>query len=154
VIEATSQAREARIGAFRSRVEYAPHTVMTHRLRKWRYIPADPFADEPEVLRRLGISPATCRRVDAFWEVAGDAVYLRVQPACDDPYREAGLYARWAGLEGPILLLLGLPDREPVSRVLFEAVMSAFADCGLLDDCDWQDGLSSEFLRVAGQGVG
>lgn len=118
----------ARLRAFRERAEYAPHTVMRHRERRWRYIPGDPFADESEVLERLGLTPERCRSVEAFWEMEDDAVLLRVQPACDDPVREAGLYLRWVGDEHPSLVLLGLSDREPVSRALFEVVMSAFAD--------------------------
>ena len=48
--------------------------------------------------------------------------------ACDDSEKPSGCYARWVGGERPVLLLLGLPNREPITRDVFEDVMCGFAE--------------------------
>ena len=51
-----------RVSDFSLRIDYSPDSVYAHRERDWRYIPIHPFADEPEILNRLELTPPDCLR--------------------------------------------------------------------------------------------
>ena len=45
------------------------------------YVAVNPFADELELLERLGISPEICTKVDCYWKRDGDVYFLQVESA-------------------------------------------------------------------------
>lgn len=61
---------------FRQRADHAPADVYRHPRLNCEYVPVHPFGDEPKVLRRLGLRPEDCVRVDAWWGISGDATLL------------------------------------------------------------------------------
>ncbi len=110
---------------FQRRAEYAPAEVYQHRIHGWKYIPLHPFADEPEVLARLGLRPEECLAADAWWAVDGDAALLECR-VIGGARRSSGLIfqprqtpsPRWLPIQGTV-------DSPYVTRVVFEGLMES-----------------------------
>ena len=118
---------------FRRRADYAPQKVYRHRTREWEYIPIHAFADEPELLASLGLSPADCRSADAWWGIDGDATLLESMIAALSP-RPPGLYAKATPREALGVYLVAVLDAPCVTRAAFEDAMTRFADAGFPND--------------------
>jgi hypothetical protein len=93
-------------------------------------LPIHPFADEADLLVRLGVSPDDCRGVDAYWEVNGDVCVVEVWSAAD----RLGLFYRWSVGKLPILHLAARVADPFVTRPSFERIMSQFIAAGVPAD--------------------
>ena len=121
--------QQARVDDFQARVDYSPDSVYCHRAHNWRYIPIHPFADEPEILERLEISPAACYSVDAYWEIQGDVVFL--ETICERvANRPAGNYIRTRTGGGNVAH--SVLTQPTITRISFEDTMKEFFMSGHL----------------------
>lgn len=113
---------DERVADFQARVDYSPDSVYRHRAHQWRYIPIHPFADEPDILGRLEITPASCIRADAYWEIEGDVVFFETM--CDrDSNRPVGSYIRTRSEGGNVAY--GILADSTITRSAFEDTMTA-----------------------------
>ena len=112
------------INDFERRCAYAPASVYIHRDKQWRYIPIHPFADEPGVLRRLGIGPDDCRGVDAYWRTHDAVYFLQVwTQRVDTTDRKPGLYAQRPDGSPALCYLTAIVPDATVTRTHFESIM-------------------------------
>lgn len=110
-----------RLAAFQARAAFAPKQVLAHRTSGWRYIAIHPFADDHDLLARLGWPAEQCLSVDAYWEHAGDVYLLQMHADGNDP---PGDYYRWVDHGGYVVNLVTKLPPEPVIREAFEGAMS------------------------------
>jgi hypothetical protein len=52
--------------------------VVKHMKTGDRYIPIHPFADDDELLVKLGLKPGDCLAGDAYWHMGDDICFLQV----------------------------------------------------------------------------
>jgi hypothetical protein len=117
--------RDLRWNDFRRRADHAPDSVYRHSISGWAYIPIHPFADEPELLSRLGLRPEDCRAVDAWWCLEGDATLLQTQAS-----RPSAFYAQGTGNDEHWVYLRAILGVPYITRVAFESTMTHFAELG------------------------
>ena len=90
-------------------------------------VPIHPFADEADLLERIGSSPQDCRTVDAWWLIRGREVFLQVE-GCGGVAGVGNLVARWH--RGLLYLAAGI-EESAVRRCDFERVLAAFLRSGV-----------------------
>lgn len=123
--------QQARVEDFQFRIDYSPDSAYRHRTHGWRYVPIHPFADEPEILERLEISAADCVRVDAYWEIQSDVVFLETM--CERGVnRPTGIYIRTRKEGGNVAY--GILPQPSITRTDFEDTMTALFKSGRLFD--------------------
>jgi hypothetical protein len=88
------------------------------------YIPIHPFSDETDILKKLDMSPAECKSVDAWWNMGTDMCLLGVTTRELDKDMEVGIYASWPKEKQRYLFFLAVINSKVVSRSAFEDVMS------------------------------
>lgn len=116
-----------RFDDFTRRASYTPDSVYHHQKRRWAYIPVHPFADEPEDLRRLGITPDDCWGVDAYWHAETDIYFLQVWTNRQEALSgDSRLFVRWSEGELALLNLVARVSDQNVTRSKFEALMERF----------------------------
>lgn len=140
--------RSHRWGAFLRRLESAPDSVYIHRLAGWPYLPMHPFADDTDVLSRLGMAPGDCWSADAWWGIDGDAALVQSYIA-RMTNRPSGLYARRMEDADGWVDLLAVIEAPSVTREAFEAVLSQFAELGFPDAEGFRLPPSAGLVRVA-----
>jgi hypothetical protein len=89
------------------------------------------FADDHSLLERYGVKPEQCLKVDAYWKIYGDVVFLQVSTTASFAGRRAGTYARWSGPGGHVNLHV-VVDSPTITRALFAAEMSRLVDGGMV----------------------
>ena len=122
--------RLLRLRDFAARSAGHPGGVYVHAASGTRYLPIHPFADEADLLARIGASPEGCRGVDAYWEIGGDVCFLEVWSAAD----RHGIFARWSDGKLPMLHLAARVRGQTVTRPLFEQVIAKFVRAGVPTD--------------------
>lgn len=137
--------RHRRWKHFRRGAAYSPGSVYHHRTRGWAYIPVHAFGDEPDVLARLGMSPADCRWADAWWGTAGDATLMRARVG-----QPVALYAQATESGMGWVYLVAALDAPYVTRAAFEDVMARFADAGFPHDPRFRLPAGKGRLYIAG----
>jgi hypothetical protein len=115
--------------SFRRRADYAPGAVYRHRRQGWEYTPIHPFADEPDLLRELGLEPEACRAADAWWCCGDDATLLESRVS-DVGSGACGLFARRREGELRWVYLLLVVDQPYVTRDAFERAMDRLVELG------------------------
>lgn len=70
--------QKARIDDFERRARLAPASVEVHP-NGWRYIGIHPFANDTELLRRIGVEPSDCIAVDAWCQFDDDVSFVEVR---------------------------------------------------------------------------
>ena len=118
--------RKIRHDDFKRRVSDDPEGVYRHATGGWRYIPINAFADEGEILARLGLEPDSCQACDAWWEIADDQAFISVRTKVASEL-SPGLYARNRGHAAEFVDLLAVVEAETITRATFEAALEAFA---------------------------
>lgn len=121
----------ARLSDFEGRARANPGNVIENKKRGWRYIPVHPMADEKEVLEKLGLKPESCSKVDCYWNIGRDVVFLQVISRSRWDYHPTGLYARLSSTKPPMLYLVAVTKSSQVSRRLVEDAMNRFVKLGL-----------------------
>ena len=86
-----SRQRKSRLRGFESR---AAHDDDVRKYRDWRYITVHPFADEPELLERLSMTPDLCKHADVWWHTGTDIVLLQTTTGNQSPLSTS---VRWFG---------------------------------------------------------
>lgn len=101
------------------------------------YVAVHPFADELELLERLGISPEVCTTVDCYWKRDGDVYFLQVESALTVK-REVGLWARVNASKPRYVNFVAIVEERLISRDVVHAAMRALAefDVGRLELTD------------------
>jgi hypothetical protein len=69
--------RKMRLDDFERRARLAPTSVDVHP-NGWRYMGIHPFADDTELLRRIGVEPSDCIAVDAWCQFGDDVCFVEV----------------------------------------------------------------------------
>jgi len=82
-----------------------------------------PLADERELLARIGVEPAECLYVDAYWHIGGDVLFLEIA-APSEPLRPEGIYARRAHEDGRVVVRAVLGTPSPIDTETMRTVMS------------------------------
>ena len=126
----TDHERSLRLLDFDCRSQTQPESVYFLGQGGGAYLPIHPFADEPELLAKLHITPDNCRSVDAYWRVGDDVCFLQVWLAKDDALGRSGLFARWSDGEPPMLNVVAVVNAGTVCRKQFEDVMLRFLRLG------------------------
>jgi len=86
-----------------------------------QYLAVQPFADETALLEKISWSADRCIRVDAYWRVLGDVVFVEMVSAANDKHRVAGTYVRSS--EG--LNLVFVMASATITRTMFEHELGA-----------------------------
>jgi hypothetical protein len=86
-----------------------------------RYIPIHPLADEAELLAQLQMAPQDCLKVDLYWHIDGDVLFVQINTASSDPFRPPGLYARMS-TSGYVNVAV-VTEETMVSSALVEATL-------------------------------
>lgn len=129
--------RAARLADFQKRADFAPEDVYRHLTRGWRYILIHPFADEPEILARLGMVAENCTATDAWCEIDDDAMLLQIRTV--------------SGTDTAGLWIAPVPVRDKkcwthriavlptpfITRPAFEATMARFVAIGFPQHMAW-----------------
>jgi hypothetical protein len=133
-----------RLRDFAARSAGHPGGVYVHAASRTRYLPIHPFADEADLLARIGATAEGCVGVDAYWEVGGDVCFVQVWSSADDH----GLFARWSSGKPPMLYLAAKVQVATVSRRLFETMMSAFIGMGVPAEPRFQPDIAERMVRL------
>ena len=123
-----SRQRKFRLRSFESRAAYA-RDVRTYRA--WRYVTVHPFADEPELLARLSMSPDDCRSADVWWHTGTDVVLLQTSAGGDPPF---AIKMRWFG-QPPILSIVAELPHPTTTIARLHELMDRIAAHGLPRRC-------------------
>jgi hypothetical protein len=117
--------RNARLASFASRALLNADGVLTHRAGNWRYIPVHPFADDYEVLARMGWPSANCWSVDAYWECEADVYLVQAQAieSAGGSSPGVGLYYRREDTEGYVVNFVAVIEARVITRESFEGVL-------------------------------
>jgi hypothetical protein len=145
--------RERRWDEFRRRADFAPHTVYRHRVHGWEYLPVHPFADEAELLGRLGMRPEDCVSVDAWWGIDEDATLVEAT-VVGRSSRPAGLFAKATDEEDQRVYLLAVFDAPFVTRAAFEGAMTQFVEAGFPRDPRFRLRWGDPWLQISGGASG
>lgn len=105
---------------FERRASYSPDSVLTHLARGWRYVPVHPFADEADVLERIGAKPEECKKVDAYWLCGRDVYFLQVYANGNEP--DTYSY-RWSEGKLSMFNLVAKLTGALLTREMFEKAM-------------------------------
>ena len=120
--------RRRRLADFRRRADFAPESVYRHPERGWEYIPVHPFADETDILEKLGLGSDDCTSADVWWCTGEDRALLCGIGAVD--VDAAGLYARVSDHEDGSVNLTLRTTAPTITRVEIEAAMTRLAELG------------------------
>ena len=119
-----SRQRKARLRDFESRAAYDNDV---RRYREWRYITVHPFADEMELIARLGLAPDDCKSADVWWHTGSDIVLLQTVAGGDPPFATT---VRWCN-DPPYLSIVAELSSPTTTLVELHASMDRIATIGL-----------------------
>jgi hypothetical protein len=89
----------------------------------WQYIPVHPMANETDWLERHNLSGVDCTRVDCYWRMKNDVVFLQVYSSKSGWHKAPGLYARWNTNAVPMLYLAAVVAEDQISQEIVERTM-------------------------------
>ena len=118
-----SRRRKQRLRDFERRANF---TDDLRTYRSWQYITVHPFADEPELLARLGLHPEDCQKADVWWHTGEDVVLLQTVAVGE----EKPTTCSWFGDEPYLSIIARLPDKVTTIESLHHA-MGRINSCGL-----------------------
>lgn len=95
-----------------------------HTIQEIRYISIHPFADEHELLERIGWRSDLCLAVDAWVCMSEDMVLVQVYCLGHMEHDEVGLWAVRASLAPHVMTLSAVIDDKVVTRRAFEAMLT------------------------------
>jgi hypothetical protein len=98
--------------------------------RGTEFLAIQPFSDDNALLESIGAEPEQCIKVDAYWKIYGDVIFLEVSTAAYVFGRPIGAYARWSR-NGHVNLQV-VVDSPTITRAVFEAEMSRLIDRGMV----------------------
>jgi len=119
-----SRQRKSRLRSFETR---ASNDGDVRTYRDWRYITVHPFADEPELLTRLSMSPDDCKSADVWWHTGTDVALLQTYTGGDPPFATT---VRWFGHRPYLSIIAELPGSTTTIAQLHE-LMDRIAAHGL-----------------------
>ena len=119
-----SRQRKFRIRDFESR---AAHDGDVRKYRDWRYVTVHPFADEPELLKRLSMAPDDCKFADAWWHTGTDIALLQTCAVRGAPFATT---MRWFG-DPPYMSIIAELPTETTTLVQLHDLMDRIAAHGL-----------------------
>jgi hypothetical protein len=119
-----SRQRKSRLRSFESR---ALHDGDVRTYRDWRYITVHPFADEPELLARLTMSPDDCKSADVWWHTGTDVALLQTYTGGDAPFATT---MRWFG-DPPYISIIAELSTATTTLVQLHELMDRIAPHGL-----------------------
>jgi len=124
-----------RLVDFESRKKADPAGLVQVPDRGWEYITIHPMSNETALIKRLGLRQSDCTKVDCYWCVNSDVVFLQVLSQKDSTPHPPGLYARWSDGQPPILNLVAVVKHAAISQRIVEEVMSEFSEIGFDNPC-------------------
>ena len=124
-----------RLADFESRKKTDSASVVQVPNRGWEYITIHPMSNEIALLKRLGLSQSDCTKVDCYWYVNGDVVFLQVRSQKDSKHHPPGLYVRWSDGQPPMLNLVAVVKHAAISQRVVEEAMAEFSSIGFDDPC-------------------
>jgi hypothetical protein len=98
--------------------------------RNSEYILVHPFADDHALLAQIGGSSDQCCKVDAYWRIYDDVVFLEVSSATVGS-RRPGRYGRWSPSQNKLNLQVTV-EAATITRALFEAELARLVDKGVV----------------------
>lgn len=81
------------------------------------------MANETDWLEKHNLAPADCTRVDCYWRMKTDVVFLQVCSSKSGWHKDPGLYARWNTNDIPMLYLAAVVEADQISREIVERTM-------------------------------
>lgn len=118
-----SRQRKSRIRSFEARASFSGDVRV---YRYWRYVTVHPFADEPELLERLSISPDECRFADVWWNTGNDIALLQTRTDGSDFTTSV----RWFG-DPPYLSIMAELKTSTTTIAQLHDLMDRIASTGL-----------------------
>lgn len=115
----------ARIKDFEARAKADPDAVYSDP-EVGHYFALNPMADDPKLLKRLGIDANACTKVDLFWRQKDDVLFVQVQGRRYSVERTPGHYARKAP-SGYLNIVAVISDDIVTSHVVLR-VLSELAN--------------------------
>lgn len=121
--------RSQRRRDFEFRAASEPHGAMP-LAAGGQIVTIHPLADELDILSKLNLRPEQCTSVDGYWSIGGDVVFLQVNTAIADSFREPGLYARLAPHPPRYVNLVVVVDEPYITRAMLENAAREFLRLG------------------------
>ena len=141
---ARKRERKRRCADFELSCAYDPEGVSRVPGEDWRFLTAQPFADDDALLANLGLEPEDCRSVDCYWHRGSEVVHLRVEARPHASATALGLYARRASGIHSMVELFALVAAPFVTRAGLVGAMRRFESLGVPSS----EELSVRFVRL------
>lgn len=119
-----SRQRKSRIRNFEAR---AARSDDVRAYRDWRYITVHPFADEPELLEYLSMSPNQCMHADVLWHTGTDIALIQTSTGSGPPFCTT---VSWFG-DPPYLSIIARLPTETTTISQLHDLMDRIAAQGL-----------------------
>jgi hypothetical protein len=113
--------KRQRLADFKSRKSYASSSF-TGSSGDWEYISIHPMANEMEWLKVYQLKPSDCDKVDCYWRIKNDVVFLQIR-AKNYNHEPLGLFVRWKRDVLPSLYLDAVVEDDCISQAIIERVI-------------------------------
>lgn len=125
------------------RLNYELHIKGENNLR---VVVINPFADEFDELKRLGISADSCIKVDAYLRIGDEVYFVQVQGNSVNSSREEGMYVRRTSDKFEQDNFVSVVHERLITRKIFTDTLLKIEK--ITRTCDYQENLGDKLLAL------